>query len=78
MSSSPRSRTLLRQIENGVDSSPRAEWYAGSLDIRRYRLKRFPYILIFHRRSTEVVVLAVSHVRRRPLYSLERLSGESG
>ena len=44
-----------------------------SRDVRRCLLRRFPYLVVFLRRPEEVVVLAVSHARRRPFYWLERL-----
>lgn len=35
---------------------------------RRYRLRRFPYLLVYHLTDNRVVVLAVAHVKRRPGY----------
>jgi plasmid stabilization system protein ParE len=55
---------------------PALEQYVGIRDVRRCRLERFPYIVFFVARPAEVVVLAVGHARRRPLYWLERLGRE--
>jgi hypothetical protein len=50
------------------------EHYAGPHEIRRCLLGRFPYVVIFLCRSQDLLVVAISHVRRRPLYWLERLA----
>lgn len=42
-------------------------------DIRRIRLKRFPYTLLFRELSDTVQVLAIAHNRRRLQYWLGRL-----
>lgn len=67
----------LRQSFDDIQRAPeacfRAEFYRGRHDVRRYLLRRFPYVVIFVLRPEEVVIVAVSHVRRRPLYWLDRL-----
>ncbi len=50
-----------------VPGSPR------SADVRRYRLQRFPYVVIFVEVEDEYQVLAVAHLRRRPNYWRSRL-----
>jgi hypothetical protein len=42
-------------------------------DIRRIRLRRFPFTVLFRESGGMVQVLAVAHHRRRPLYWLGRL-----
>jgi plasmid stabilization system protein ParE len=37
-------------------------------EVRRARLKRFPYSLIFTVRDEEIFIVAVAHVRREPGY----------
>ena len=44
-----------------------------SHDIRRFILVRFPYSVAFMNRE-EVVVLAVVHAKRKPLYWLDRVT----
>ena len=39
-------------------------------DVRRIRMKRFPYTILFREASGSVQVLAVAHNRRRPQYWL--------
>jgi len=71
---------FLIELEQAFDllrrspaNASRLESYGGQHDVRRYLLKRFPYLVIFVHRPEQVVVVAISHARRRPLYWLERL-----
>ena len=41
-------------------------------DIRRMRLRRFPFTILYRESRGTVQVLAVAHRRRRPLYWLSR------
>ena len=50
------------------NASPRA-----TLRTRRHRVARFPYQVIFEVRPEVVIVHAVAHLRRRPLYWRGRL-----
>ena len=40
---------------------------------RRRMIHRFPYALLYRIDPEEVVILAVSHLRRNPIYWLERM-----
>ncbi len=42
-------------------------------DIRRFRMKRFPFMILFREVSGKIQILAVAHKRRRPQYWLGRL-----
>ncbi len=42
-------------------------------DVRRARMKRFPFTVLFRESSGSVQVLAVAHNRLRPQYRLGRL-----
>ncbi|MBV1893239.1 MAG: type II toxin-antitoxin system RelE/ParE family toxin [Ilumatobacteraceae bacterium] len=42
-------------------------------DVRRVRVRRFPYHLIFLISSVVIVVVAVMHERRRPTHWIDRL-----
>jgi len=42
-------------------------------DVKRIRMKRFPFTVLFRESSGTVQVLAVAHNRRRPQYWLGRL-----
>ncbi len=66
-------QAALDHIRNAPEQLSKLEGYAGRHEIRRYLMRRFPYIVIFVRRTADLVVVAVSHTRRRPQYWLERL-----
>lgn len=63
----------LDRIGDAPDSYP--AWTstraAGPL-IRRVTLQRFPYVIAFEKHEQHVLVLAVAHAKRRPLYWLTR------
>jgi hypothetical protein len=40
--------------------------------IRKAILQRFPYVIAFEKHEQHVLVLAVAHAKRRPLYWLRR------
>lgn len=49
-------------------------WHPMSLRTRRCRLKRFPYGLIYQVRARdEILIVAVSHLHRSPLYWRDRI-----
>jgi toxin ParE2 len=50
-------------------------WPKVRQGIRRCRLKRFPYSLLYRADAGEIVVIAVMHHRRRPDYWRSRLKG---
>ena len=43
-------------------------WHPLSENVRRCRLRRFPYGLIYHPAVDELVIVAVAHSHRRPSY----------
>jgi hypothetical protein len=64
----------FEQIQVAPRVSSPLEYYTGSHDIRRCLLQRFPYLIVYLCRADEVLVLAIGHARRKPLYWLSRLS----
>ena len=66
---------VLEKVRESPHSFAPLEYYAGPHEIRRCIMRRFPYAVIFVCRPDEVVVVAVSHHSRRPLYWLDRLGG---
>jgi toxin ParE1/3/4 len=65
--------TALSRIGKAAGSFP--IWpgtHAGVSPIRRATLQRFPYVIAFQIRRETVLVLAVAHGKRRPLYWLAR------
>ena len=66
-------QAAFERIAADPGSLGRLELYSGHYDVRRYHLKRFPYSAIFYTRRDDVIVVAVCHSRRRPLYWAGRL-----
>lgn len=48
-------------------------WHPLGEDVRRCRLRRFPYGLIYHEQQGEILIVAVAHSHRRPEYWRDRL-----
>ena len=48
-------------------------WHPIGNDIRRIRLARFPYGLLYTIEANEIIVLAVAHLHREPTYWRDRL-----
>ena len=55
-----------------VDQFP-AAWHPLTPEIRRCRLKRFPYSVVYTQDGTDVLVLAIAHQHRKPNYWGSRL-----
>jgi hypothetical protein len=49
-------------------------WHPLGKDVRRCRVSRFPYGLIYTIDNGDILVLAVAHLHRRPDYWRDRLS----
>jgi toxin ParE1/3/4 len=63
----------LQQIGDAPESYP--VWTGtrtASPLIRKFTLQRFPYVIAFEKHEEHVLVLAVAHAKRRPLYWLTR------
>jgi toxin ParE1/3/4 len=67
---------ILPLIGRSPASFPRLLDVPNDLTIRRTRLPRFPYAVIFMELGMEVRVLAVAHAKRRPNYWLDRVRAE--
>lgn len=52
-------------------------WHPLSENIRRCRLRRFPYGLVYTVDSVEILVIAVSHLHRKPEYWRKRLETQN-
>lgn len=63
-------------IQREPQGSALLESYTGAFEIRRHRLKHFPYLVIYACLPSDCIVVAVTHVRRKPLYWLDRLGSE--
>ncbi|RFO97755.1 plasmid stabilization protein [Rhodoferax lacus] len=56
-----------------IEQFPTA-WHPLTAQIRRCRLRRFPYSVIYTRDGSELLVLAIAHQRRKPNYWQGRLN----
>ena len=65
--------TVLRLIESRSASFPRLLDTSPELNIRRALLPRFPYASIFIEWPSDIRIVAVAHVKRRPGYWLNRI-----
>ena len=68
-------RATLRRICDWPNLWPRMDFYEGPHEVRRCHVnRRFPYRLVYWRRPDDIVVVAVAHMRRPPVYWSDRLS----
>lgn len=68
-------KELATEVRSTIDRillNPIA-WAKLSANVRRCRLRRFPYALIYQVKPDRVLVVAVMHLRRDPVYWRSRL-----
>jgi toxin ParE1/3/4 len=64
---------VLERIGEVADSFPKWPGTGETVPpIRRAALQRFPYVIAFERNERGILVLAVAHGKRRPVYWLSR------
>ena len=51
-------------------------WHPLGAEVRRCRLRRFPYGLIYSQEADGILVLAVAHTHREPGYWRDRLRSD--
>ncbi len=61
------------EIWTRADVASTMETYHGPHDVRRVMLQRFPFAVIAVVRPDKIIIVAVAHMRRRPLYWLNRM-----
>ena len=67
-----RTRVAVRELAE----SPRA-YTPIRAGIRRKLLRQFPYGVLYREDETEIVIIAIAHLRRRPGYWTRRTRGRS-
>lgn len=67
-------RRAFQLIEESPQSFPSWEFYSGKREIRRAQLGRFPYAVVFAVQEKEILIVAITHVRRHPLHWLSWFS----
>jgi len=67
-------KEFLQKLESAFDdiAANPERWAVIRHEVRRRLIHRFPYAVLYRVEPTEVVVLAVAHLRRRPEYWIER------
>jgi plasmid stabilization system protein ParE len=56
-----------------IEQYPKA-WHRLTQQIRRCRLRRFPYSVVYAQEGSDLLVLAVAHQHRKPGYWRTRLN----
>lgn len=64
---------LDRRLAQIRSNPKRFSFLTGHRELRRARLERFPYIIVYRELPTKVFVLIVRHERRHPDYGLARV-----
>jgi hypothetical protein len=62
---------IIRALER-IRRYPDA-WQPLSASTRRCKTRRFPYGIIYHQRESEILVVAVAHLHRKPFFWKNRL-----
>ena len=68
-------RRFVREVDVGIQqvlAFPEA-WQLVESGLRRYRLRGFPYGLVYHVRRDEILFVAVMHLNRQPGYWKDRM-----
>lgn len=63
----------LEQAVTSITNSPMT-WPKIEGELRRRLIQRFPFGILYYIESEEIVIVAVSHLRRRPGYWKKRIS----
>ena len=63
----------MQTVQKRIAERPHA-WHPLGNGVRRFRLGRFPYGLIYVVEADEIFVLAVAHMHRKPNYWRSRVS----
>ncbi len=67
-------QSALLKILEGPQRWPLYPKVDRKLGVRRHPLQRFPYGIAYLSRDDEIIIVAISHDRRRPGYWTERVS----
>ena len=68
-------RAAVTSIHRRPTGHPPCPGVPADLGVRRVRLLRFPYNLVYCATTTEILILAVAHQRRAPDYWGHRIPG---
>ena len=62
--------TEVRRAESmiAVRSAAWPRWPGVDVDVRRFKLVRFPYCMAFQVKGEDIAVIAIAHQKRAPFY----------
>lgn len=69
-------RTAFKQISAYPTRPSRVNSRLEGVELRRFLLRRFPYMIVYQVIPDRVVVLATAHLKRKPQYWLKRVDAE--
>lgn len=67
----------LEDAERAILEAPE-RWPRHMTQTRQYRLKRFPYGVVYRVQAEAIGIFAVMHLHRRPGYWMHRMPTEQG
>jgi|SRR5580704_4820212 toxin ParE1/3/4 len=61
---------FLAELEQAIETILQApeRWPADASGFRRYRFRRFPFVIVYGDKASTVQIIAVAHASRRPNY----------
>ena len=65
---------VLRRLRRLPPSAPRWSDLRGPLEIRRARVKRHPYLVIYAILPDQLVIIAIAHTSKQPGYWRDRVA----
>lgn len=66
-------RRVVRRVQFLPRSAPRWPLADASLEVRRAKVSRHPYVVVYAVLPDQIVVLAVAHTSKRPDYWRDRV-----
>jgi toxin ParE1/3/4 len=67
---------FLDELDQAIEAILRApeRWPVDASGLRRYRLRRFPFLILYNNKPTIVQIVAIAHASRNPGYWIDRQS----
>lgn len=63
---------VLSQLQQFPHSAPVWPGFDKSYEVRRSKVRRHPYLLVYTVRSDQLIILAVAHTKKKPGYWADR------
>jgi toxin ParE1/3/4 len=65
-------RRVIRRIQLLPHTAPKWPRFEGANEIRRAKVKRHPYVVVYAVLSDQLVIVAIAHTSKKPEYWTER------